>query len=167
MPSSGTSEPRTRIVGGAPAVMWRSEALCSTTLSRMSAKSKFMPPRSSAGVPPACSRLARAGGAGDLGDRGQAAADLLEAVLAQAHHALVDGRVGDRLGGLAGHGERADRVADPHHLVEPDPPLVARAAAAGAADGLVGLEVEADVETVRAHHLGADRRTPLALLAQQ
>src|SRR3954454_6923677 len=164
MPSSGTSEPRTRTVGGAPEVMWRSEALCSTTLSRMSAKSKFMPPGSSAGGPHVCSgvsALPRAGDAGDLGDRGQAAADLLEPVLAQAHHALVDGRVGDRLGRLAGHGERADRVADPHHLVEADPALVARAAAAGAAHGLVGLEVQADVEAVGAHDLGGDRRAAL------
>src|SRR3954469_1527354 len=103
MPSSGTSEPRTRMVGGAPEVMWRSEALCSTTLSRMSAKSKFMPPGASAlrgwrlsGVaalgeptgahPPGGERvrasagrapLAGAGDARDLGDRRQPAADLL------------------------------------------------------------------------------------------
>ena len=58
-------------------------------------------------------------------------------------------------------------VGDPHDLVEADPALVARAAAARAADGLVGLEVEADVEAVGAHDLGGDRRAPLALLAQQ
>src|SRR3954454_7864439 len=106
-PSSGTSEPRTRIVGGAPEVMWRSEALCSTTLSRMSAKSKFMPPPTSACGGPVCSRakaLAGAGDAGDLGDRGEAAPDLLQPVLAQAHHALVHGGVHDRLRGLARHG---------------------------------------------------------------
>src|SRR3954452_16234952 len=124
MPSRGTSEPRTRMVGGAPEVMWRSEALCSTTLSRMSAKSKFMPPGASAsrwrGLSGA-EALPRAGYSGDLGDRGQPAADLLEAVLAQAHHALVHGGVHDRLGGLASDGERADRVADPHHLIEADP----------------------------------------------
>src|ERR1700754_5303897 len=128
MPSRGTSEPRTRIVGGAPDVMWRSEALCSTTLSRMSAKSKFMPPHSSAS-PPRClsgvGALPGAGDASDLGDRGEPAADLLEPVLAQPHHALVHRRVGDRLGGLAGDGERADRVRDPHHLIQPDPALVA------------------------------------------
>src|ERR1700709_666180 len=110
-PSSGTSEPRTRTVGGAPEVMWRSEALCSTTLSRMSAKSKFMPPHSSASRPRCLSgvgALARAGDAGDLGDRRQPAADLLEAVLAQTHHALVHRGVGDRLRGLAGGGQRAD-----------------------------------------------------------
>src|SRR5690348_10401338 len=107
MPSSGTSEPRTRMVGGAPEVRWRSDALFSTTLSRMSAKSKFMPPHSSAS-PPRCLSgvralrkptgarlaggeragasagrppLARARDAGDLGDRRQAAADLFEPVL--------------------------------------------------------------------------------------
>src|ERR1700754_3915477 len=149
MPSRGTSEPRTRMVGGAPEVMWRSEALCSTTLSRMSAKSKFMPRDASALRARRLSRgyaLARAGDACDLGDRRQPAADLLEAVLAQAHHALVHGGVHDALGGLARDGERTDRLAHPHDLIQADPALVARAAAAGAADGLVGLEIEADVE---------------------
>src|SRR4051794_10711711 len=133
MPSRGTSEPRTRMVGGAPEVMWRSEALCSTTLSRMSAKSKFMPPLASALRAPRFSgvcALARAGDAGDLGDRRQPASDLLQAVLAQAHHALVHGGVHDRLGGLAGDGQRTNGVAHPHDLVEADPALVARAAAA-------------------------------------
>src|SRR3954451_16530969 len=107
-PSIGTSEPRTRTVGGAPEVMWRAEALCSTTLSRMSAKSKFMPPDASASGRRGLSggwALPGAGDAGDLGDRRQAAADLLQAVLAQAHHALVDGGVHDRLRGLAGDGQ--------------------------------------------------------------
>src|SRR4051794_8891285 len=120
MPSRGTSEPRTRMVGGAPEVMWRSEALCSTTLSKMSAKSKFMPLQASAlrgcrlsGV----RALARAGDSCDLSDRGEAAADLLQPVLAQAHHALVHGGVHDRLGGLARDRHGADRVADPHDLV--------------------------------------------------
>src|SRR5215218_4302546 len=92
--------------------------------------------------------LASPGDAGDLGDGGEAAADLLQAVLAEAHHALVHGGVRDGLGGLAGHGERADRLRDPHDLVKADPALVARAAAAGAAHGLVGLEVEPHVEAV-------------------
>src|SRR3954454_25168275 len=93
MPSRGTSEPRTRMVGGAPEVMWTSEALCSTTLSKMSAKSKFMPPQASAsrlprlsGAPAPVGGLPRLPGAryaGDLGDRRQPAADLLEAILAQ------------------------------------------------------------------------------------
>src|SRR5919197_190675 len=138
-PSSGTRDPRTRTVGGAPEVMWRSEALCSTTLSRMSAKSKFMPPHSSAARPRCLSgaqALARARDAGDLGDRGQAAADLLQPVLAQPHHSLVDRRVGDRLGGLARDGKRADRVGHPHDLVQADPALVAGAAAARAPDRL-------------------------------
>src|SRR3954464_1287769 len=100
MPSRGTREPRTRIVGGAPDVMWRSEALCSTTLSKMSAKSKFMPPGASAlrrrrlsgcwalgrsddrGGAEGLPRLPCSGDACDLGDRRQTAADLLEAVLA-------------------------------------------------------------------------------------
>src|SRR3954447_7686433 len=147
IPSRGTSEPRTRMVGGAPEVMWRSEALCSTTLSRMSAKSKFMPPGASASrwsPLSGAAALAGAGDACDLGDRRQPATDLLEAVLAQAHHALVHRGVHDRLGRLARDRERADGVAHPHDLVEADPALVARAAAAGAADGLVGLEVQAD-----------------------
>src|SRR4051794_29649858 len=121
IPWSGTSEPRTRIVGGAPEVMWRSEALCSTTLSRMSAKSKFMPPGASASRWSLLSRawaLPGSGDARDLGDRRQPAADLLQPVLAQAHHALVHGGVHDRLRGLARDGERADGVADPHDLVE-------------------------------------------------
>src|SRR4051812_31873581 len=142
IPSSGTSEPRTRMVGGAPEVMWRSEALCSTTLSRMSAKSKFMPPGASASRGRGLSRaqaLARAGDARDLGDRRQPATHLLQAVLAQAHHALVHGSVHDRLGGLSRDGQRPDRVRDPHDLIEADSPLVPRAAAAGAADGLIGL----------------------------
>src|SRR3954464_15871908 len=170
IPSSGTREPRTRSVGGAPEVMWRSEALCSTTLSKMSAKSKFMPTEASALRPRRLSgvgALAGAGDASDLGDRRQAAADLLQAVLAQAHHALVHRGVHDRLGRLAGDRERADRVTDPHDLVEADSALVAGTAAAGAAHGLVGLEVQADVEAVRAHDLGGDRRAALALLAQQ
>src|SRR5688572_7280341 len=154
MPSRGTSEPRTRMVGGAPEVMWRSEALCSTTLSKMSAKSKFMPSLVSAGTTRGCSRgvaLTGAGDAGDFGDRREAAPDLLQPVLTQTHHALVHGGVRDRLGGFARDGQRPDRVADPHDLVEPDPALVAGAAAASAADGLIGLKVQADVEAVGAH----------------
>src|SRR5215212_825010 len=111
--------------------------------------------------------LPGAGDARDLGDRREAAPDLLQAVLAQAHHALVDRGVGDRLGRLAGHGERPDGLGDPHDLVEADAALVARAAAAGAAHGLVALEVEADVEAVRAHDLRGKRHALLALLAQQ
>src|SRR5215217_9192093 len=156
-PSTGTSAPRMRSIGGAPAVRWRSDAFCATTWRRISEKSKFMPLDSSALRRETCSpvgALPGAGDAGDLGDRGEPAADLLEPVLAQPHHALVDRRVGDRLGGLARHGERADRLGDPHDLVQADPALVARAAAAGAADRLVGLQVEADVEAVRAHDLG-------------
>src|SRR5690348_15966203 len=113
MPSRGTSEPRTRIVGGAPEVMWRSEALCSTTLSRMSAKSKFMPPPTSAVGVTFCSRaqaLAGARDAGDFRDGGQTAANLLQPVLAQAHHALLHGGVHDRLRGLARDRQRADRI---------------------------------------------------------
>ena len=41
-PSIGTSEPRLRSIGGAPAVMWRSDAFCLTTSMRISEKSKFM-----------------------------------------------------------------------------------------------------------------------------
>src|SRR5688572_6127115 len=136
-PSIGTRPPRTRSIGGAPAVIWRSDALFLTTARRISAKSRLTSlyigseRRHLKG-------LARAGDASDLGDRGEPAAHLLEPVLAQPHHALVDRRVGDRLRGLACHRQGADRVRDPHDLVEADPALVARAAAAGAAHGLVG-----------------------------
>jgi hypothetical protein len=43
-----------------------------------------------------------------------AAADLLEAVVAQAQHALVDRDLGDRVGGVAGHRHVADRLGDAH-----------------------------------------------------
>src|SRR3954451_9693303 len=185
----GTSWPRLRSIGGEPEVRWRSDAFCLTTSIRMSEKSKFMgdrcigrargdlkggsPATEDAAAAPASTgcgdarrgcALARACDAGDLGDRGQAAADLLEAVLAEAHHALVHGGVRDVLGRLAGDRHAADRLRDPHDLVEADPALVARAAAARAAHGLVRLEVEADVEAVGAHHVGADHRAALALL---
>src|SRR3954470_2228642 len=119
IPSIATSEPRTRNIGGEPAVMCRSEDLCATTWGRISEKSKFMATRCigirSVGLKPspqearfraargdprsaragdaerrgaAYARSARAGDAGDLGDRRQPAADLLEAVLAEPHHAL-------------------------------------------------------------------------------
>src|SRR5215218_7171880 len=168
--STATSEPRTRSIGGAPAVMWRSDAFLLTTSRRISEKSMFMPIDVSALRGRTCSpvwALARARDAGDLGDRGEAAADLLQPVLAQPHHALVDRRVGDRLRGLAGHGERADRLRHPHHLVEADAALVTRSAAAGAADRLVALEVQPDVEAVGAHDLGGERHALLALLAEQ
>ncbi len=42
IPSSGTSAPFWRIMGGVPAVRWRSEAFCFTTSMRMSEKSKFI-----------------------------------------------------------------------------------------------------------------------------
>src|SRR3954451_25370796 len=80
------------------------------------------------------SLLARARDARDLGDRRDAAAHLLQAVLAQAHHALAHRLVGDRVGGLARDRHLADRLGDRHDLVEADPALVAGAAAARAAD---------------------------------
>jgi hypothetical protein len=43
VPSTGTSEPRTRSIGGAPAVMCKSEAFLATTSRRISEKSRFMP----------------------------------------------------------------------------------------------------------------------------
>src|SRR3712207_1808872 len=39
----GTSEPRSRSMGGAPGVRWRSDAFCLTTSTRISEKSKFIP----------------------------------------------------------------------------------------------------------------------------
>src|SRR5918997_5758888 len=89
---------------------------------------------------PSLKGSARSGHAGDLGDRGEAATDLLQAVLAQAHHAFVDRDPRDLVGRRAGDGEGPDVIRDQHHLVEADAALVAGAAAARAANRLVGLE---------------------------
>src|SRR3954465_1573987 len=77
----------------------------------------------------------------DLGDRRDAVAHLVEAVVAQAAHAVAHRDRGDAVGRRALDRERADLLGDRHDLVEPDPALVAAAAAALAAAGLVGLEV--------------------------
>src|SRR6478735_7642812 len=74
----------------------------------------------------------------DLGDRGPALPDLLQAVVAQAAHALAHGDFGDPIRRRALDGERPDLLGDGHDLVEPDAPAIARAAAARAADGFVG-----------------------------
>src|SRR6476660_3998656 len=86
--------------------------------------------------------LVRSDHAGDLRDRRAALADLLEPVVAQAGHPLFDGDVADRLGGRAFKRELLDLGRDLHHLVHADPPAIAAAAAAPAADGLVGLQLD-------------------------
>src|ERR671931_1665783 len=95
--------PRTRTIGGAPAVMCRSDARRGTTSISRSAKSKFIACAIGRGTPDlepprteSSGRLgARRGDARDLGDRGAALADLLQAVGAQPAHALLDRDVGD------------------------------------------------------------------------
>src|SRR3954467_5441085 len=125
-------------MGGEPAVRWRSEAFRSITCSRTSAKSKSIrsPIGWRAGLRDPC----------HLGNGRDSVLDLLEAVRAQRAHALRDGHLADFLGGSALDREVADLVRDRHDLVQADPALVARAATAAAADGLVGVEVEGDVE---------------------
>ena len=112
-------------------------------------------------------RGAGAGDAGDLGDRGAAQLDLLEPVLAQAAHAVAHRDLGDRVGGGALDRQAADLVVDGHDLVEADAALVARAAAARAADGLVGLEVGDGREAVGAQDVGGEDRAALAVRAQR
>src|SRR4051794_7744892 len=132
--------------------MCRSEARRATTSMRGSAKSKFTALRIGRSatlleawrtdVRTSSVRLAaRRGHAVDLGDRGAALPDLLQAVLVQAAHPLAHGDFGDAIGRRALDGERADLLGHGHDLVEADAPAIARAAAAGAADGLVGLDV--------------------------
>src|SRR5262249_35912687 len=93
-------------------------------------------------------RATRSGDACDLGDRRLAELDLLEAVLRQASHAVADAAVGDAVGGGALDRQRADLVGHRHHLIEAEPSLVARAAAAAAAGRLEGLDVDVRREAV-------------------
>src|SRR3954466_4877066 len=121
-------------MGGEPAVRWRSEAFRSITCSRTSAKSKSIrsPIGWRVGLRDPC----------HLGNGRDSVLDLLEAVRPERAHALRDGHLADLLGRGALDGEVADLVRNGHHLVQADPALVAGAAAAAAAHGLVGLEVE-------------------------
>src|SRR5918992_777947 len=145
-------------MGAEPAVRWRSEALRSITCSRTSAKSNSI-------VTP-YRQIARSRDPRHLGDGRDAVLDLLEAVDAQGTHALADGDLADVLGGGALHREVPDLVADRHHLVEAGAALVARAAAAAAADRLVGLEVEGHVEPGLLERRHAQHRAPLAVRAE-
>src|SRR3954471_6821169 len=121
-------------MGGEPAVRWRSEAFRSITCSRTSAKSKSMvsPIGWRVGLRDPC----------HLGNGRDSVLDLLEAVRTQRAHALRDGDLADFIGGRPPDRKVANLVRDGHDLVQADPALVARAAAAAAADRLVGLEVE-------------------------
>src|SRR5215212_830484 len=125
-------------MGGEPAVRWRSEAFRSITCSRTSAKSKSIrsPIGWRVGLRDPC----------HLGNGRDSVLDLLETVRAQRAHALRDGHLADFVCRRALHRELADLVGDRHDLVQADTALVAGAAAAAAADRLVGLEVERDVE---------------------
>src|SRR4029078_4361402 len=125
-------------MGGEPAVRWRSEAFRSITCSRTSAKSKSI--RSPIG------RRVDLRDPCHLGNGRDSVFDLLEAVRAQRAHALGDGHLADLLGRGALDRELATLARDRHDLVQAGPALVARAAAAPAADRLVGLEVEGHVE---------------------
>src|SRR5918997_6259498 len=127
--SNACSRPWWRIMGGEPAVRWRSEAFRSITCSRTSAKSKSM-------VSPIGWRV-RLRDPCHLGNGRDSVLDLLEAVRAQRAHALCDGDLADFLGRGALHREVPDLVRDRHHLVEARAALVAGAAAAATAHGLV------------------------------
>src|SRR5215207_444727 len=120
-------------MGGEPAVKWRSEALRSITCSRTSAKSNSI--RTPIGW------RVRSRDSCHLGNGRDAVFDLFEAVRAQRTHALRDGNLPDLLGRGTLDREVPNLVADRHDLIEARPALVAGAAAAPAAHGLVGLEV--------------------------
>src|SRR5215218_1243580 len=120
-------------MGGEPDVRWRSEAPRSMTVRSTSAKSKSMV------SPIGCSRWSPY--PCHLADGRDAVLDLLEPVLAQRDHALLECDGTDLVGGRALHRQLADLVRHGHHLVEADPAPVARAVAAPAAHGLVGLHV--------------------------
>src|SRR5947207_13288728 len=166
--------------------MWRSEARRDTTSISRSAKSMSiaLPIDAPAGAvaavraaldkgsraqpafpgPPRTS--AAADDAGDLGDRGAALFDLLEAVVGQAPHPLPNGHVSDLLRGTALERHRLDLLGDGHDLVDPDAPAVAAAAAAPAARGLIGLEVEDRLVAAVLQHACRDDCATLAVRAQ-
>src|SRR4051812_42250703 len=166
--SSATRRPRTRIIGGEPAVRCRSDARRSSTSSSRSAKSNLtvVPIGAWCGFLDSRDRAATRD-ARNLGDRRTALLDLLEAVLAQPAHAVAHRDLRD----LVGRGPRdrqiADLVVDHHHLVEAHPALVAGVAAARAALGLVGLDVYVRVKAVVAQDRCAEDRALLAVLAQR
>src|SRR5918999_223447 len=145
-------------MGGEPAVRWRSEALRSVSCSRTPAKTN-------SSVIPYRQKL-RSRDPRHLGDGRDPVLDLLEAVDAQGTHPLSHGHLANLVGAGALHGEVPDLVAHRHHLVEARAALVARAAAAAAADRLVGLEVEGNVEARRLQRGDAQHRAPLAVGAE-
>src|SRR5919112_3282663 len=124
--SNACSRPWWRIMGGEPAVRWRSEALRSITCSRTSAKSNSI--RTPIGW------RVQSRDSCHLGNGRDAVFDLFEAVRAQRAHALRDGNLADFVRRGALDREVADLVAHGHHLVEPRPALVAGPAAARASD---------------------------------
>src|SRR3954452_19249500 len=99
------------------------------TSMRMSAKSKFM-----------------SGHPRDFLDGGDAEPDLLQPVVLQEAHALLDRLLRDHVGRHAVDRHLADLVGHRHDLVEADAALVARVPAARAADRLERLDVESGVE---------------------
>src|SRR3954468_6626762 len=99
------------------------------TSRRMSAKSKFT-----------------SGHPAYLLDGGHAEPDLLQPVVLQQSHALLHGLLRDHVGRDAVDRHLADLATSRHHLVEADAALVARVAAARAADRLERLDVERSVE---------------------
>src|SRR5207244_810734 len=102
----------------------------------------------------------------ELGDRGAAVLDLLQAVLVQARHALADRHLADRLRGAPFERHRLDRGRYGHHLVQADARPIAAAGAAAAADGLVGLQLDRGVIAAFAQHARGDDRAALARLAE-
>src|SRR5204862_1378504 len=139
--------------------MWRSDAPSSMTLIRMSAKSKstvLLPYR----------QAARSGDPEHFLDGRNAELDLLQAVITERRHALVDCHLADLIGRRALDREIADLVRVEHDLVEADPAAIAGVVATSAADRLVGVEVGVGVEALRAHGVGGERDLPLAIGAQ-
>src|SRR3954447_18333377 len=106
------------MLGAAPAVMCRSDALRETTSIRMSAKSNSMVSWVSVRGAPTLRPDGRSGAgaaahdARDLGDRGAALADLLEPVVAQPAHPVAHRQPRDLVGGGALDDEAADLVGD-------------------------------------------------------
>src|SRR3954469_15462390 len=145
-------------MGGEPAVRWRSEAFRSITCSRTSAKSKSIssPIGWRVGLRDPC----------HLGYGRDSVLDLLEAVRAQWTHPLSDGDLADFLGRGALDREVANLVRNGHDLVQAGPALVARAAAAAAADRLIGLEVEGHVEAGLLERRDAQHGPALAVRAE-
>src|ERR687895_885177 len=111
-------------MGGDPAVRCRSEASRSMTCRRTSAKSKSIKAPWGKGQP-SYRQQSRSRDSCDLTDGRHTVLDLLEAVEPQRTHALSHGNLLDLVAGGAVDRELANLVADLHHLVDPDAPLVA------------------------------------------